>query len=115
MTSATYQVTGMTCEHCVHALTEELQNLGSVTGVTVDPVPGGKSAVTVTSKAQLSRDAVAAALDEAGDYQLAGTETPEWPAPEPGRPWAACGPAAVRPDDFLPDGRCLAQQRNGKG
>jgi len=72
MTSATYQVTGMTCEHCVHALTEELQNLSGVTGVTVDLVPGGKSAVTVTSEPQLSRDSVAAALDEAGDYQLAG-------------------------------------------
>ena len=72
MTSATYQVTGMTCEHCVHAVTEELQNFSGVTGVTVDLVPGGKSAVTVTSEPQLSRDAVAAALDEAGDYQLAG-------------------------------------------
>jgi copper chaperone CopZ len=72
MASATYQVTGMTCEHCVHAVTEELKNIGGVTDVTVNLIPNGKSAVTVTSEAQLTRDAVAAALDEAGDYQLAG-------------------------------------------
>ncbi len=70
MMSATYQVTGMTCEHCVHAVTEELTSLGGVTGVTVDLIPGGKSAVTVTSETPLPEHAVAAALDEAGDYQL---------------------------------------------
>jgi copper chaperone len=71
MTSVTYQVTGMTCEHCVHAVTKELTNLGGVTGVAVHLVPGGRSAVTVTSEAPLPEPAVAAALDEAGDYQLA--------------------------------------------
>ena len=35
MAAATYRVTGMTCEHCVHAVTEELTNLDGVTGVTV--------------------------------------------------------------------------------
>jgi len=63
MTSARYQVTGMTCEHCVHAVTGELKNLGRVRDVTV----------TVTSDEPLSGQEVAAALDEAGDYQLAGT------------------------------------------
>jgi copper chaperone CopZ len=72
MTSATYQVTGMTCEHCVHAVTSELKNLGGVSDVAVDLVPGGRSAVTVTSDAPLPAQAVAAALDEAGDYRLAG-------------------------------------------
>jgi copper chaperone CopZ len=71
MVSATYQVTGMTCEHCVHAVTEELSNLEGVTDVNVDLVPSGKSAVTVTSEAPLPERAVATALDEAGDYQLA--------------------------------------------
>jgi copper chaperone CopZ len=73
MTSATYQVTGMTCEHCVHAVTGELENLGGVSDVTAVLVPGGRSAVTVTSEAPLAASAVAAALDEAGDYKLAGT------------------------------------------
>jgi len=72
MASATYRVTGMTCEHCVHAVTEELTNLGGVTGVTVALVAGGESAVTVASKAPLTEQAVAAALDEAGGYRLAG-------------------------------------------
>ena len=71
MTSATYQVTGMTCEHCAHAVTAELKDLGGVTDVSVDLVPGGRSAVTVTSDAPLGPEAVAAALDEAGDYRLA--------------------------------------------
>ena len=71
MTSATYQVTGMTCEHCVHAVTEELARLDGVREVTVELVPGGRSAVTVTSEEPLPAGAVAAALDEAGDYRLA--------------------------------------------
>lgn len=71
MTSATYQVTGMTCEHCVRAVTEELMGLGGVTGVTVALVPDDRSAVTVTSQAPLTDHDVAAALDEAGGYQLA--------------------------------------------
>ena len=41
--------------------------------MTVDLVPGGTSAVTVSSEAPLAGPAVAAALDEAGDYRLAGT------------------------------------------
>ncbi|HWG02283.1 MAG TPA: cation transporter [Trebonia sp.] len=72
MTTATYQVTGMTCEHCVHAVTEELTDLTGVREVTVDLRPGGESAVTVASDAPLTAAAVAAALDEAGDYELAG-------------------------------------------
>jgi hypothetical protein len=40
--------------------------------VAVELVPGGVSSVTVTSAARLAAPAVAAALDEAGDYQLAG-------------------------------------------
>jgi copper chaperone CopZ len=72
MTSATYQVTGMTCEHCAHAVTHELKNLGGVQDVTVELNPGGRSAVTVSSDAPLAAEAVAAAFDEAGDYQLAG-------------------------------------------
>jgi len=69
-----YAVTGMTCEHCVHAVSNELSQLGGVTGVTVELVPGGQSAVTVTSAEPLLTDDVNAALDEAGDYQLAGPE-----------------------------------------
>lgn len=70
MTVETFPVVGMTCGHCVHAVTEEVKGLGGVTEVTVDLVAGGTSQVTVTSAAPLSRDDVAAAVDEAG-YALA--------------------------------------------
>lgn len=63
----TYTVTGMTCQHCVSAVTSELSELPGVENVQVD-LPTG--AVTVTSDAPLSGDAVRAAVDEAG-YELA--------------------------------------------
>jgi copper chaperone CopZ len=72
MTTTTYAVTGMTCGHCVHAVTGELSGLDGVSQVEVDLVPGGESKVTVTSEAALTGGAVAAALDGAGDYALAG-------------------------------------------
>src|SRR6202043_2013470 len=70
MTSTTYHVTGMTCEHCSRAASAELSALDGVTGVTVGLVPGGASAVTVESTTLLADEAVAAALEEAGDYRL---------------------------------------------
>ena len=72
MTTATYQVTGMTCDHCVRAVAGELKDLDGVREVTVDLRPGGESAVTVSSDAPLPAEAVTAALDEAGGYHLAG-------------------------------------------
>jgi copper chaperone len=65
-----YPVTGMTCEHCVRAVSAELTRLPGVAEVTVELVPGGQSSVTVTSAAPLPADAVSAALDEAGGYLL---------------------------------------------
>ena len=42
MTStATYSVTGMTCAHCVAAVTEEVGGLAGVSAVDVDLVAGG--------------------------------------------------------------------------
>jgi copper ion binding protein len=69
MTDATnaYSVVGMTCEHCVRAVSEEVGRLPGVSAVAVD-LPTGR--VTVTSSALLDRNAVAAAVDEAG-YELA--------------------------------------------
>jgi copper chaperone len=63
-----YTVTGMTCGHCVAAVSEEIGKIGGVSGVRVDL---GSGAVTVTSAGPLDRAEVAAAVDEAG-YQLAG-------------------------------------------
>jgi copper chaperone len=71
MSTQTYSVTGMTCGHCTHAVTTELKELDGVSDVDVDLVAGGTSTVTVTSSRPLEEAQVAAALDEAGDYQLA--------------------------------------------
>jgi len=69
MTTATYTVTGMTCGHCVSAVTEEVTAVPGVTGVDVDLASGR---LTVTSDAPVDDDAVRAAVDEAG-YELTGT------------------------------------------
>jgi copper chaperone CopZ len=63
----TYRVTGMTCAHCVQAVTAELTALPSVTAVQIDLASGD---VTLTSQAPVPVDQVASAVDEAG-YQLA--------------------------------------------
>ena len=73
MVSTTYQVVGMTCAKCVEAVTEELSTLDGVGDVGVQLVAGGTSVVTITSATSLQDEAVAAALDEAGDYRLAGS------------------------------------------
>jgi copper chaperone len=69
--TTTLAVTGMSCGHCVAAVTEELNVVPGVTEVSVDLVPGGISTVAVTTDGPVSRADVAAALDEAGDYHLA--------------------------------------------
>lgn len=70
MNTSTYQVTGMTCDHCVAAVNEELVALEGVTDVEVQLVAGGTSTVTIESDAPLDAADVAAAIDEAG-YALA--------------------------------------------
>ncbi len=70
MTTTTYAVTGMNCEHCVNAVTTELGSLDGVSAVSVDLVPDGSSQVTVASDGPLPEEAVIAALDEAGGYRL---------------------------------------------
>lgn len=61
--TATYTVTGMTCEHCVRAVTTEVAALAGVEQVAVD-LPLG--AVTITSAAPVAVEDVRAAVDEAG-------------------------------------------------
>lgn len=70
MNETTYTVTGMTCGHCVAAVTDELGKLPGVTAVRVDLHPGTASDVNVTSEAPLDLDRVREAVDEAG-YELA--------------------------------------------
>jgi copper ion binding protein len=59
----TFQVSGMTCEHCRRAVTDEIGRLAGVSAVDVDLDSG---VVTVTATEPVERAAVAAAVDEAG-------------------------------------------------
>lgn len=69
MTTTDYLVTGMTCNHCVASVTEEVSELAGVEGVSVDLSAGGTSTVHVTSSTPLDEAAVRAAIEEAG-YSL---------------------------------------------
>jgi copper chaperone len=73
-TTARYTVSGMTCGHCVSAVTSELQALDGVHDVEVDLIAGGKSTVTVTSAQPLPEPSAREAVEEAG-YELAGSGT----------------------------------------
>lgn len=68
MVTTTYAIKGMTCGHCVNAVSSELGELSGVREVRVDLSAG---TATVDSDAALDPDAVRAAVDEAG-YELAG-------------------------------------------
>lgn len=69
MTATTvYTVDGMSCGHCVNAVTEEVTGVAGVTGVEVD-LEGGR--VTVTSDGPVDDASVRAAIDEAG-YEVRG-------------------------------------------
>lgn len=59
-------VSGMTCGHCVSAVTMELSLLPSVTEVEVNLESGQ---VTITSAAELEPGQLAAAINEAG-YEI---------------------------------------------
>src|ERR1700712_4651992 len=69
-TANAFPVTGMTCGHCVAAVTEEISAIPGITEVTVDLKPGATATRRVTSKHGVTRDQIAAALGEAGDYHL---------------------------------------------
>ncbi len=69
LTTNTYEVSGMTCGHCVSSVTDEVSRLDGVKNVDVQLVTGGASRVTVSSTDVLDRETIAAAIDEAG-YEL---------------------------------------------
>jgi copper chaperone len=71
MSTQTFPVTGLTCGHCVGAVTSEVNALPGVTDVRIDLVSAGTSTLSVTADTTVTDAEVAAALDEAGDYQLA--------------------------------------------
>ena len=63
MATSTYTVTGMTCGHCVSSVKEEVAAVTGVADVQVDLASGR---LDVTSNDAISKEAVRAAVEEAG-------------------------------------------------
>jgi copper ion binding protein len=63
-----YSVEGMTCSHCVMAVTDQVEQVAGVTGVDVDLEAGR----VLVRGAGFSDDAIREAVDEAG-YEVAGS------------------------------------------
>lgn len=68
MTEAIYSVTGMTCDHCVRAVTSEVEKIAGVASVTVDLEAGR---LTLVSEAPVDPASVRAAVEEAG-FEVTG-------------------------------------------
>ena len=67
MTTTDIKINGMTCNHCVASVTEELSEVPGVTGVEVRLVAGGTSLATVTSEGPApAPEDLQAAVEEAG-------------------------------------------------
>lgn len=60
------QVEGMTCDHCVRAVTAELSALEGLEVVWVDLRSDEPSLVRIARTSEVSDDEIAAAIDEAG-------------------------------------------------
>lgn len=63
MATVEYQVTGMTCEHCERAVTDEVSR---VPGVEVVDVSAGTGLLQLSTASAIDDDAVLAAVEEAG-------------------------------------------------
>ncbi|WP_460795906.1 heavy-metal-associated domain-containing protein [Microbacterium sp. GXF0217] len=63
MSTAEYQVTGMTCGHCEMSVRGEVSRIAGVSGVDVSAQTGS---LVVTSDTPLDDEAIIAAVDEAG-------------------------------------------------
>ena len=75
-TVTTLAVTGMTCGHCVSAVTNELETVQDVQDVSVELHTDSASLVRVISKLPLAETALREAVDEAG-YDVTDVEVLE--------------------------------------
>jgi len=62
-----YSVQGMTCNHCVHAVTEEVSAVPGVESVRVSLEQGS---MLVSSAQPVDFEAIQAAVSEAGNYTV---------------------------------------------
>lgn len=65
-TTTIISVSGMTCGHCVSAVSEELEAIEGVEEVKVDLNAGGISTVTISANKELSPTDIGEAVAEAG-------------------------------------------------
>lgn len=65
MATHTYTVVGMTCDHCVTAVTSEVSTIAGISEVVVD-----LSQATLSFTGEIPRETIADAVKEAG-YELA--------------------------------------------
>lgn len=65
MATHTFGVIGMTCDHCVAAVTSEVSKIAGISEVVVD-----LSQAALTFTGEIPREAIADAVEEAG-YELA--------------------------------------------
>ena len=63
---SSYAVSGLTCGHCVGAVTEETLKIPGVVQVSVDLRPESSSILTVTHDQPIDVEAVQLAVEEAG-------------------------------------------------
>ena len=69
MTTTEFQVTGMTCSHCEHAVSSEVSQ---ITGVDAVEVSAATGRLVITSTEPIADEQVLAAVDEAGYTAVRG-------------------------------------------
>lgn len=74
MAQVIVDVAGMTCQHCVTAVTTEVGGIPGVREVTIALEPHGTSRVSVEAESELSAEALQAAIEEAG-YEMVGVQS----------------------------------------
>jgi copper chaperone len=66
------RVAGMTCDHCVNAVTEELSKISGVTAVNIELNTEAPTPVNIVADIDISDADITAAIDEAGYTIAAG-------------------------------------------
>ena len=69
MTTTEFQVTGMTCSHCEHAVSSEVSQIAGVDNVEVSAATGR---LVITSSEPVADEQVLAVVDEAGYTAVRG-------------------------------------------
>lgn len=64
--NTTLNISGMTCEHCVTSVKEEVGAIAGVDGIEVHLVPGGISTATVSAGRDIPEAELSEAVAEAG-------------------------------------------------